>query len=899
MKTALARHDSILRTCIESHGGYVFKTVGDAFCAAFGTAAEGMHAALDAQVALLAAPWEVPGGIRVRMGLHTGTAEERDGDYFGQTLNRVARLFSTGYGGQTLVSLVTAELLRDLLPDDVFLQDLGAHRLKDLLRPESIFQLVKTGLRSDFPALKSLDNHPHNLPLEPSPFVGREKEREAVQALLANEQVRVVTLTGIGGTGKTRLSLHAAADLIETFPDGVFFVDLSAIDSAAHVIPMIARTLELRETGARPLKEVLKDALRDKRMLLILDNFEQVMAGVPHVVELLAGCSMLKLLITSREALHIRAERVYRVPPLSVPTLRDAREMIPSRLSQYEAVTLFIERATAVVPDFHVTNENAPAVAEICARLDGLPLAIELAAARVNILTPAAILDRLGNRLKLLSGGAADLPFRQRTLRAAIDWSYRLLSPSEQMLFRELSVFVGGCTLQAIEAVCSCRAEEGIDVFETLSSLVGKSMLSGEERLGGAHRFFMFESLREYGLELLDGSRAKTEVREAHARYFLERAEAASSRPRGIGLKDELDALEADHDNFRVAIDWFRDGTGTESGLRLCAALGLYWQVRGHLTEGMAYCTHALETVNKEPTPPRAEAMLTLGVLEYEKGEYEASAVTVGRALALFNDLGDALGTAHCRNRLGWSAFCLNDFSLAGQHFNAARATDTVDDAILIASADRGLGCVALMSDHFEEAFTRLERSRTEFSRSGDVLQLSRVLNDMTTMYSRQKDYERALQCGREALDNWQRLGDTSGIMTTFNNMGFLYLQLRRLREAQESYELLLAAANRAGNTRWMCLALIGLSDTMMATGDMDNVLERVTRAQALAGEEGWELERGNLLRIRAEISVRKKKYAEAVTLFEQSKLLLRIANDTEDIVLVEQGQAEATKALA
>jgi predicted ATPase/Tfp pilus assembly protein PilF len=860
MKAALARHDQIMRTCIESRGGFVFKTVGDAFCAAFETAVEGMNAALESQVALLAATWEVPGGIRVRMALHTGTAEERDGDYFGQTLNRVARLLSIGFGGQTLVSLVTAELLRDLLPDEVSLQDLGAHRLKDLLRPESVFQLVKTGLRADFPVLKSLDNRPHNLPLQPNPFVGREKDLESVQALLTNDQVRVLTLTGIGGTGKTRLSLQAAANLIDDYTDGVFFVDLSAIDSAAHVIPMIARTLEVRETGARPLKAALQDALRDKRMLLILDNFEQVIAGVPHVVDLLAGCPLLKLLVTSREALHIRAERVFRVPPLSVPKIREAKEMVPSRLSMYEAVSLFIERATAVAADFTVTNENAPAVAEICARLDGLPLAIELAAARVSILTPSAILGRLGSRLKLLSGGASDLPFRQRTMRATIDWSYRLLAPAEQMLFREAAVFSGGCTLDAMESICNCSGEEGIEVMEVLSSLVGKSMLFREEARGGAARFLMFESVREYGLELLEAGKATGDVRSAHARYFLARAEAAAPLLSGPRQKEELDALEAEHENFRSALDWLHEASDMESEMRLCAALGLYWQVRGYFAEGRAACERALWTAAGQTFTDsaaskilRARAGLYAGILASEQGHYPLALNILGSSLSTFESIRDEEHVCLVLIEMGMSFYRNGDEGKARQSFEKALEIARRISPVLHARAENGLGLVDDRIGQFEQARRHFETGIQMLSQLDDDRLRSRVLINLANVLSDMGDFRSALEICTQAAELSEHLGDTMYVAHAWNNKGFFHSLLGEHELAKQSYDALERIAVRIGNERLRALALAGKSEALLSLGSPGESLQVALSARVIAEKCGPGMELGTSLRVLGE----------------------------------------------
>src|SRR5215213_5235077 len=396
MQHALARHDGILRGTVEDHGAYVFKTVGDAFCCAFPTAPDAFEAALDGQRALYTGEWGETGLLRVRMVLHTGAAEEQGGDYFGPPLNRVARLLSAAHGGQVLLSLPTQELVRDQLPSEVGLRNLGEKHLKDLFRPERVFQLLAPDLPSEFPPLRTLDAHGNNLPVQPTPLVGREREIREVAERVRSEEVRLITLTGPGGTGKTRLALQAAADVLEEFSDGVFFVALATITELELVASTIGLALGVKESAEQSLMESLKNYLRDKRLLLVLDNFEQVLEGAPLVGELLGACPKLKVLATSRIPLRLYGEQEYLVPPLSLP---DPKVMpLLEVLTQYEAVRLFVQRARAVKADFKVTNENAPAVAEICARLDGLPLAIELAAARTRVLPPQKMLERLGNR---------------------------------------------------------------------------------------------------------------------------------------------------------------------------------------------------------------------------------------------------------------------------------------------------------------------------------------------------------------------------------------------------------------------------------------------------------------------------------------------------------------------
>jgi predicted ATPase len=416
------------------------------------------------------------------MALHTGAAQERDGDYFGPPVNRVARLMSAAHGEQVLLSLPTQELVRDQLPVGTTLRDLGEHRLKDLFRPERVFQLTAPKLPSELPPLRTLDAYRNNLPLQPTPLVGREKEVSEVCNLLGDE-TRLLTLTGPGGIGKTRLALQAAADLLDDFPDGTFFVPLATLTEAELFISAVTETLGVKEIGEQPLDESLKDYLSERRLLLLLDNFEQVLGAAPVVTELLAVSLGLKVLATSRTPLRLYGEKEYAVPPLSVPDVKHLPDL--KTLSQYEAVRLFIERAKSAKVDFDVTDESAPAVAEICVRLDGLPLAIELAAARIKMLPPKAMLQRLTSRLKLLTGGARDLPERQRTLRATIEWSHALLDEGEQLLFARLAVFSGGRTLEAIEAICDAEGDLSVEAFDGISSLLDKSLLRQEEGPGG------------------------------------------------------------------------------------------------------------------------------------------------------------------------------------------------------------------------------------------------------------------------------------------------------------------------------------------------------------------------------------------------------------------------------
>ncbi|MBI5031900.1 MAG: adenylate/guanylate cyclase domain-containing protein [Chloroflexi bacterium] len=501
-----ARHHALLHQAMQAHNGYVFQIVGDAFCVAFHTSTAAVNAAILAQQLFLQEKWDTS-PLRVRVGIHTGIAQATamdsvSGGYMGfSTMARVQRVMSAAHGGQILLSHATAELVRDELSQEISLRDMGEHKLKGLLRSERLWQVVAPQLPQDFPPLETLDVMPSNLPSPPNRLVGRTQQLEQVKQRLA--QTRLLTLLGPGGTGKTRLALQAAHDLLVDFEDRVYFVDLASSRDSNAVLSAIGRTLGVRESSDKPLLNELKEQINHTKMLSLLDNFEQVTVAAPTMVELLRDCPELKLLVTSRAALHVRDEYVFPVPPLTLPQF-EPRNLSIEQLAQSEAVQLFIERAQTVKPNFALTPDNAPAVAEICARLDGLPLAIELATARLNVFTAQALAERLGNRLKLLRGGARDLPERQQTLRDTIDWSYELLEAREQDLFKLLAVF-SGATIEAVEAtVSNLERFAEFDVIEGVGSLVDNSLIRHQEDSGGEARLRMLETIREFATARLE-----------------------------------------------------------------------------------------------------------------------------------------------------------------------------------------------------------------------------------------------------------------------------------------------------------------------------------------------------------------------------------------------------------
>ncbi|MFN8497558.1 MAG: tetratricopeptide repeat protein [Anaerolineae bacterium] len=701
MGLALRRHDAILRAAIEVHHGYVFKTVGDEFCAAFASASDALEAAIALQQALFAEPWPLtlagadargrPKGIRVRAGLHAGEVEERGGDYFGPVVNRSARLMAVAHGGQVVLSQAVYDLLSASGWANVELRDLGLRRLRDLSLPEHIYQVLIPGLPTEFPPLNTLDIRPNNLPAQLTTLVGRERETAAIANLLVRDGARLVTLIGPGGTGKTRVALQVGADLIDAFDHGVYFVPLAPVSDPALVFSAISAALGLREEGGRALRETLSDHLRDKRMLLILDNFEQLLPAAPRVAELLGACPRLSALVTSRSLLRIRGEREFEIPPLRVPDL----SRLPSAddLFDYDAVRLFVERAQAVQADFRVKAETRRAIAEICVRLDGLPLALELAAARTKLMAPDTLLARLSSRLKTLTGGPRDLPARQQTIRNTIAWSHDLLDEAERVVFRRLSVFTGGFTLDAAEAVCDAVGDVDMDALDGVAALVDNSLVrrarplpaalspappdnwdeNGQQQVAGADapRFMMLETIREYGQVRLVEAGEVDAARRAHALFFLALAENAQHQIDGNRGAAWLDRLNAERDNLRLALDWFQaadDERRAEEGLRMASALWRFWYFRGYWTEARARLEIFLARA-PTPTANRAWALLAAGSLAGEQGDYATAQLLQDEALAIYGRLGNAVGHGRALHRLGTIAYARGDYPTAEGRF--------------------------------------------------------------------------------------------------------------------------------------------------------------------------------------------------------------------------------------
>ena len=785
MKSVMARHDSLIMSTVEANGGTVVRPrgEGDSIFAVFRRASDAVEASCQAQQLLLQETWPADISLHVRMALHTGESELREHDYYGNAVNRCARLRSIAHGGQILISEATVQLVRDDLSGEMGLQDLGSHRLKDLQRAEQVFQVIHPDVPADFPALKSLDAHPHNLPVQLTSFIGREEEIVEVGALLSTS--RLITLAGTGGSGKTRLAQEIGASVIENYPNGVWFIGLATLSDPKMLRPHVADTFSVGE-------DALSGFLQGKSILVILDNCEHLIVGAGSLVQWLLSAPGVSVIATSREALNLAGERTFQVPPLSIPVQEAAQDI----MTGCPSVDLFIERAQSANPSFQLTASNAVSVNQIVRRIDGIPLAIELAASRVKLLQPAEIASRLEESFKLLKGGPVDSLPHHQTLESCIDWSYDMLDSEQQALFRRLSVFRGGFTLPACSAVS--ESDDEFEVLESLGQLVDKSLVRTVP-IGEETRYYLLEPLRQYAAARI----TEEETAEAggrHARYFQDLAERAAPELRGPSQLDWLIRLETEHDNLRVALTWGLEAGEIVLAQRTSAALTWFWIIRRHVAEAVEWFDRVL-AADGDSTQARASALAQAGFLStmMRYDDLEGCRSRIHEAETQFVELGDAQGVMTAQTYKAYILWWQRDLEPSRRRL------------VEIQAAMRGSGF------EWGDAFTGWFLGSIAWF-AGDITQ--------------------ALEHNRRSLKIFRRLGDLALIAWTLLREGNIYLESGELDQATTLYEECLPMMVDIGDRHGAGAVLLGLGMAAHFHSETDE-------AQRLLGEAQTELREG------------------------------------------------------
>src|SRR5712692_5826429 len=752
MRQAMAGHDEVLGRLVGAHGGTQVESgrEGDSVLAAFTRASDAVASAVAMQRELAAQTWPEGADMHIRVAVHSGEAELRDGHYYGPAVYRCARLLATGHGDQVLLTQATRDLVVDALPEGVGLRDLGSHRLRDLERPERVFQVIAPGLRAEFPPIRSMDPRRHNLPVSPTGFIGRGRELDEIKERLAAN--RMLTLIGTGGTGKTRLALQAAADLIERFKDGVWLVELASLSEPELVAQTAAEAIGVREEAGRPILKTLRDWLKDKNLLLLLDNCEHLIPAVVSLADrLLRDCPDVRLLTTSRAALRVNGEAIMRVGPLD----------------EQDAVVLFADRSSAAQPGFRLTDENSKSVTEICRRVEGIPLAIELAAGRARMMAPAEILARLQESFGVLSAGSRSADARHETLKAAMDWSYWLLAEAEQHLFRRLAVFAGGFTLDAAEAVCG---GDGVpSVFELVGQLVDKSLVSPQETEDGRTRYTMLETVREYGRARLEEHEGLESLQERHATYYRQLVEAARGRIAGSDRRRWLQILGLDVDNLRSVFEAAR--VLPEITLALASGLADFWEARGEYSEGRKRLEVALAR-SPEPSRVRSEALQAAGLLAWAQGDQSAASDYTHQSLGLSRQLRNTEGEARCLQQLGQIAVQSEDFEAARKYLASALELATRHGYGQIqALCEWRLGLVALFTMDMPGATTHFQTSMDLSRGREDVEAVAMSLFMLGNIALRQNRLDEAKSNLRESLEIQRLEGSSRSIVNLLESL--------------------------------------------------------------------------------------------------------------------------------
>jgi len=797
--TVLKECRSLMREAFRQSRGFEVDTQGDAFFVVFERASDAVSAAIHVQQALFATQWPEGADVRVRIGIHTGEPLPTEEGYIGLDVHRAARIMSAAHGGQVLLSQMTRDSVASELPERVSLRNLGAYRLKDITGVHQLYQLVIPALPADFPPLATLSSQHllRNVPTPSTSFVGREEDITLICTQLQRADIRLLTLLGPGGVGKTRLALQVASQLSSQFVDGMCFVPLDQVSSAESVVSALAQALNLTEEKDLSLFDQVKATLRTQSLLLILDNFEQVMVARRVIADLLASCSKLKILVTSRVLLHMQAEHVFEVSPLSLPERRQQGQQgqqgqlpDPMTLSRYTAIALFVQRAQAVQPNFQLTTTNATVVVDICRRLDGIPLAIELAAARVRHFQPVALLTRLEKGLTVLQGRAEDVPARQQTLRGAIAWSYDLLSSTQQRVFRRLSVCVNGATMEAAEQICADISDTSDttdtmdeDIAEILVALVDQSMLQRHEVNKDEVRFWQLQTLREYGLACLVEAGELEATRASHAAYYLSWLEGVAPRLAGAEQADWLDRLDQEYENVKSALDWLLEHASgaverSVQALRLCIALLGFWELRCYFNEGLAYLKRALSESQGIAPSERAQALHGAAFLALMQEDNAQAEVFLRESQLLFRESGDRAGMANILRLQGSLALVKCNFKLARRLLEEALTLYRGrSDTQRVISTCNALAQIAMSQCDYDRAESLLEENIALNQAQGGHHRAAYSCYLLAyTLFLSRGDLAQAKALAEESMALFKAVGDKRLLAYAFNLRGRILL---------------------------------------------------------------------------------------------------------------------------
>jgi len=837
----LKRHNEIMQESLESHGGLVFRIVGDAFCCAFEKAADAVRAAVAAQMMLNSEKWD-EAVISVRMGIHSGTAEWNGRDYVGQlTLARAEKVMSTADGGQILISKdayekITASEFDELLSSangEISFMDLGERRLKDLIQPVRIYQITAAGLRSEFPQLNTLDVRPNNLPVQISNFIGREQDIKFIRESLRKSSI--VTITGTGGSGKTRLALQTGAELCDEFTAGVWLIELAQLNGADLIQQSILQTFNLKEQAGQNPEDILLAFLKDKEILLIFDTCEHVIDASAKLAEkLLRNCSKLKIISTSREALKIGGEVVHKLASLTTPV--PEKENTLEAISQFEAVKLFIDRALTVDANFQVDNDNAPALAEICHRLDGIPLAIELAAARVRILTLQKINERLSDRFKLLTGGKRTVLPRQQTLRAMIDWSYDLLNDNEKLLFHRLSVFSGGWTIESAEEICSDEIIESYDVIDILTGLLEKSLVTTKED-SNVIRFSMLESIRQYAIEKAGN---EEEINQRHLNYFKKLVDSTKMRFGNEDMLKWIRKLDAEMGNIRKAIQWGMEHD-TESAHEITNFLTEYWQAKGFFREGYQTCKKLLELDENAEPIHKANALHNISTMLYSLANLAESEKYADEALAIFREIDDRKGIVNCLNILGVVSNMNSERSEeAFGHLNKAlEISRELNIKETLANTLYNLSYTSKIKNEIEKLKEYRYESLSLYRELGHSNKVALILASLGILERNRKNSEKAREFTEESLSILREIGDKYLESINLINLGCINMDQNDTLNAIELFDESMSISEKHGYTANLIPALYYKGEALNKSGDYNNALVNFRRSVEFGFEAG------------------------------------------------------------